>query len=207
MVAADLTPELLDAGRKSATDKGIELEWRQADAEALPFADGSFDVVMSCVGVMFAPHHEAAARELIRVCRRGGTLGLLNWTAGGFIGRLMTAVRPYAPPPPPGVRPPTLWGREEYLRDLLADEVEDAEIEQREPAGGPLCDAGRVPGCLQDPLRPDRRGLPGHLADDPRRVAALDRDLEDLAAGHAVPGSPTFAMDWEYLLLTARRHG
>ncbi len=206
VVAADLTPELLDAGRKSATDKGIELEWRQADAEALPFADGSFDVVMSCVGVMFAPHHEAAARELIRVCRRGGTLGLLNWTAGGFIGRLMAAMRPYAPPLPPGVQPPTLWGREEYLRELLADEVGDAEIEQRELR----VDHFATPAAFRDAFKTlygPTVAVYRHLADDPQRVAALDRDLEDLAAGHAVPGSPTFAMDWEYLLLTARRHG
>jgi ubiquinone/menaquinone biosynthesis C-methylase UbiE len=75
-VASDLTPELLEAGRREAARRGADLEWRQADAEALPFADGEFDVVMSCLGVMFAPHHQASAGELIRVCRPGGTNGL-----------------------------------------------------------------------------------------------------------------------------------
>jgi ubiquinone/menaquinone biosynthesis C-methylase UbiE len=76
VVASDLTPELLEAGRREAARRGADLEWRQADAEALPFADGEFDVVMSCLGVMFAPHHQASAGELIRVCRPGGTNGL-----------------------------------------------------------------------------------------------------------------------------------
>jgi ubiquinone/menaquinone biosynthesis C-methylase UbiE len=79
VVASDLTPELLDAGKASAVQRGAELEWRLADAEALPFEDGEFDVVMSCVGVMFAPHHQVAADELIRVCRPGGTIGLLSF--------------------------------------------------------------------------------------------------------------------------------
>ncbi|TDB89056.1 class I SAM-dependent methyltransferase, partial [Actinomadura sp. 7K534] len=95
VVASDLTPELLEAGRKQAD---ADLEWRQADAEALPFADGEFDVVLSCVGVMFAPHHQAAADELVRVCRPGGRIALLNWTPEGFIGQMFATMKPYAPP-------------------------------------------------------------------------------------------------------------
>jgi ubiquinone/menaquinone biosynthesis C-methylase UbiE len=72
VVASDLTPELFDAGRRLAADRGTELEWQQADAEALPFADGEFDAVLACVGVMFAPNHQASADELVRVCRPGG---------------------------------------------------------------------------------------------------------------------------------------
>ena len=83
VVACDLTPELLAAGQRQAAQQGVELEWRQADAEALPFGDDQFDVVMSCLGVMFAPHHQASADELVRVCRPGGTVGLLNWTPEG----------------------------------------------------------------------------------------------------------------------------
>jgi len=80
VVASDLTPELFEAGRKEAANRGVSLEWQEGDAEALPFGDGEFDAVMSCIGVMFAPHHQAAADELLRVCKPGGSIGLLCWT-------------------------------------------------------------------------------------------------------------------------------
>ncbi len=102
VTASDLTPELLDAGRRRVEAEGLELEWVQADAEHLPFADGSFDVVMSAIGAMFAPHHQDAADELVRVCRPGGTIGLLSWTPEGMIGALFRTMAPFAPPPPPG---------------------------------------------------------------------------------------------------------
>src|ERR1700759_3955901 len=100
VVASDLTPELLEAGRRSAERRGTTLEWRQADAEDLPFADSEFETVMSCLGVMFAPFHQVSADELVRVCRPGGTIGLLNWTPEGFIGQMFATMKPYAPPPP-----------------------------------------------------------------------------------------------------------
>jgi len=109
VVAADLTPELLMEGERLADQCGVRIEWREADAEALPFATDEFDVVMSCVGVMFAPHHPASADELVRVCRAGGTIGLLNWTPAGYIGQMFATMKPYAPPPPPGAQPPPLW--------------------------------------------------------------------------------------------------
>ena len=102
VIASDLTPELFDAGRKIAAGRGVELEWAEADAEAMPFVDNSFDVVMSCIGAMFAPHHQATADEMIRVARPGGTIGMINWTPEGFIGNLFKTMKPYAPPPPPG---------------------------------------------------------------------------------------------------------
>ena len=115
VTASDLTPELLDAGRQRAEAEGLELEWVQADAEHLPFADESFDVVMSCIGVMFAPHHQQAADELVRVCRPGGTLALLSWTPEGMLGALFRTMGEFAPPPPPGAQPPPFWGSEEHL--------------------------------------------------------------------------------------------
>ncbi|MCW2783338.1 MAG: SAM-dependent methyltransferase [Marmoricola sp.] len=87
VVASDLTPEMFDAGRRQAADRGVELEWMEGDAETLPFSDNVFDVVMSCVGVMFAPHHQACADELVRVCKPDGTIGLLSWTPKGSSGR------------------------------------------------------------------------------------------------------------------------
>jgi len=124
VTASDLTPELLEAGRRRAQAEGLELEWVEADAEDLPFEDGSFDVVMSSIGAMFAPHHQDVADELVRVCRRGGTVGLLSWTPEGMIGALFRTMGPFAPPPPPGAQPPPLWGSEEHVRDLFADRVE-----------------------------------------------------------------------------------
>src|SRR6185369_4677884 len=116
VTASDLTPELLEAGRHRAEGAGVSLGWAEADAEHLPFDDASFDVVISSIGVMFAPHHQAAADELVRVCRPGGTLGLLSWTPEGFIGQMFATMKPYAPPPPPGAQPPPLWGRADHVR-------------------------------------------------------------------------------------------
>ena len=108
VVASDLTPELLEVGRRLTENTDLAIEWRVADAEALPFADAEFDRVLSCLGVMFAPHHQAGADELIRVCRPGGTIGLVSWTPTGFIGQMFATMKPYVPPPPPGVQPPPL---------------------------------------------------------------------------------------------------
>ena len=123
VTASDLTPALLEAGRKRAEAEGLELDWVEGDAENLPFEDESFDVVMSAIGVMFAPHHQDAADELVRVCRPGGTIGLLSWTPEGMLGALFATMKPFAPAPPPGVQPPPLWGGEEHLRGLLGDRV------------------------------------------------------------------------------------
>jgi SAM-dependent methyltransferase len=127
VVALDVTPELLQRGRHVADVHGIPVEWVEGDACELPFADAAFDVVLSCVGVMFAPDHQKAAAELLRVCRPGGRIGLLSWTPEGFIGELFRTMGPFAPTPPPGAKPPTAWGSEAYLRDLLGDGVTEVE--------------------------------------------------------------------------------
>jgi len=124
VVASDLTPELLDAGRARAKAAGVELDWTEADAESLPFHDNSFDFVISSIGVMFAPHHQAAADELVRVCRPGGKIGLLSWTPEGMIGDLFRTMGPFAPAPPPGAQPPPLWGSDDHLAQLFGDRVE-----------------------------------------------------------------------------------
>jgi SAM-dependent methyltransferase len=124
VVASDLTPELFEAGRARAAAAGVELEWAEADAHELPFEDESFDTVISSIGVMFAPFHQTAADELVRVCRPGGTIGLLSWTPEGMIGALFRAMGQFMPPPPPGAQPPPLWGSEEHLRELFGGKVE-----------------------------------------------------------------------------------
>jgi SAM-dependent methyltransferase len=130
VTASDLTPELLDAGRARAESEGLELEWVPADAEHLPFDDASYDVVISSIGAMFAPHHQDVADELVRVARPGGTLGLLSWTPTGMIGALFRTMGPFAPPPPPGAQPAPLWGSEEHVRELHGDRVEWRTLER-----------------------------------------------------------------------------
>jgi ubiquinone/menaquinone biosynthesis C-methylase UbiE len=123
VVASDLTPELLEAGRRRPEADGLNIEWVTADAEQLPFESESFDVVMSSIGVMFAPHHQRAADELVRVCRPGGTIALLSWTPEGMVGALFRTMKPFAAQPPPGVQSPLLWGSEEHVAELFGERV------------------------------------------------------------------------------------
>jgi SAM-dependent methyltransferase len=118
VVGLDITPELLEAGRRNAAAAGVEIEWVEGDAEELPYEDASFDVVVSTFGCMFAPRHAVAAAELARVLRPGGRLGLCNWTTDGAIGEFFkTMVTHVGAPPPP--EPPVLWGGEDHVRGLL----------------------------------------------------------------------------------------
>jgi len=130
VTASDLTPELLEAGRGRAEAEGLTLQWVPADAEHLPFEDEAFDVVMSSIGAMFAPHHQEVADELVRVCRPGGTIGLLSWTPEGMLGALFRTMGPFMPPPPPGAQPPPLWGSEAHLAELFGDRVDFATLER-----------------------------------------------------------------------------
>lgn len=205
VIASDLTPEMFDAGRHQAADRGVELEWAEADAEALPFADAEFDVVTSCLGVMFAPHHQAGADEIVRVCKPGGTIGLLSWTPEGFIGEMFATMKPYAPTPPLGAQPPPLWGDADHVRGLLGDRVTDVVARRRTVR----VERFETPEQFRDffkacygPTIVTYRGI----ADQPDRVAELDRALADLARRHH-RGGPGLSMDWEYLLLTARTVG
>ncbi|MFI9771232.1 class I SAM-dependent methyltransferase [Streptomyces sp. NPDC052415] len=200
VVASDLTPELLAVGQQEAEARGATLTWQEADAEALPFEDATFDTVMSCVGVMFAPHHQATADELVRVCRPGGTIGLLNWTPEGFIGQMFATLKPFAPPPPPGAQPPPLWGKEEHVRALLGDRVTDVEGRRRTVRVDMFREPEEFLEFFKAAYGPTI-AVYRNLADDPERAAALDAALTNLASGALQDG----AMEWEYLLLTARR--
>ena len=201
VVASDLTPELFEAGRAAAARCGAELEWQQADAEALPFAHSSFDTVMSCVGVMFAPHHQRSADELVRVCRPGGTIGLISWTPEGFIGQMFATMTPYAPPPPPGASPPPLWGDEDHVRELFGDRVTDLEARRQEVRIGRFGNAQAFRDFFKKNYGPTI-AVYRNLGFDTERVAALDQDLVDLARRF---GADDGVMRWEYLLVTARR--
>ncbi|WP_369138389.1 class I SAM-dependent methyltransferase [Modestobacter versicolor] len=128
VTASDLTPELLADGRRRADAAGLQLEWVEADAEHLPFAAADYDVVLSCIGVMFAPHHQEAADEVVRVCRPGGTIALLSWTPEGMLGALFRTMKPFMAPPPPGAQPAPLWGSEEHLQGLFGGRVDWATL-------------------------------------------------------------------------------
>jgi 2-polyprenyl-6-methoxyphenol hydroxylase-like FAD-dependent oxidoreductase/SAM-dependent methyltransferase len=118
VIATDLKPELLSAGRSRALDAGVEIEWISADAEDLPFEDERFDYMLSSIGVQFAPRHEIVARELVRVCSRGGTIALGNWAADGYLGRFWTVMGPYLPAPS-YASPPAGGGRVEHVEELF----------------------------------------------------------------------------------------
>lgn len=205
VVASDLTPELFDAGRRQAADRGVELEWMAADAEALPFPDGEFDVVMSCVGVMFAPHHQTSADELVRVCKPGGTIGLLSWTPEGFIGQMFATMKPFAPPPPTGEQPPPLWGKEDHVRELLGDRVTDIQARKQRVT---ITSFHKPDDFLHYFKSHDGPTISvyKYLAGDEDKVKALDEALTELAATFSdAHGDAPSQMDWEYLLLTAKK--
>jgi len=128
----DLAPSLLDAARLRAGAEGATVEWIEGDAEALPFEDAFFDKVLSVLGVQFAPRHQACARELARVTRRGGTIVLCNWTPQGYIGQFFRTISPYMPEPPRGASPPPLWGDEQHVDEVFAELGVEFEFERRE---------------------------------------------------------------------------
>jgi ubiquinone/menaquinone biosynthesis C-methylase UbiE len=126
----DVTPELFEAARARAEEAGVEIEWIEGTAEALPFEDASFDVVTSAFGSMFAPNHQQTAAELARVCRPGGTIAVTAWTPAGINGQMFGTLGRHMPPPPEGFQPPILWGVEDHMRELLGDWVESIRFER-----------------------------------------------------------------------------
>jgi ubiquinone/menaquinone biosynthesis C-methylase UbiE len=204
VVASDLTPENFEAGRREAEAQAVELDWVEADAEALPFGDGEFDVVTSSVGAIFAPHHQAVADELVRVCRPGGTIGMINFTPEGLISDFFGALAPYGPPPPPGALPPPLWGSEEHARELFGDRLDS--LEMTRSAYVERADSPRAYCELFKQTFGPVIAIYESLANEPDRLAALDRDFLDFAtrANRAAPGGPA-EYHYEYLLLVARK--
>ncbi|MDQ1053499.1 ubiquinone/menaquinone biosynthesis C-methylase UbiE [Arthrobacter sp. SORGH_AS 212] len=205
VVASDLTPELFEAGRREAGNRGVSLEWKEADAEALPFDDAAFDVVMSCLGAMFAPRHQAAADEILRVCKPGGNIGLLSWTPEGFVGRMFATMKPFAPPPPPGAQPAPLWGSEEHVRELLGDRVTDVTVRKQALAVRSFHQPGDFVRYFKSHYGPTI-AVYKHIGADADKVRELDQALTELADSFGdAHGDTPFQMEWEYLLFTARK--
>jgi SAM-dependent methyltransferase len=196
----DYVPDLLERARARAAAEGLEIEFAEGDAENLAFPDASFDAVLSCLGVMFTPDQERAAAELVRVCKPGGTIGLVNWTPAGFIGQLLRTVGKHVPPPA-GVRPPPQWGTEERLGKLLGDAVSRLDIQRRT-----FVFRFRSPDDFASFFR-DNYG-PVHKAfgalDEPGRERLHD-DLTALAREFDQEEGPSAAMPAEYLEVVATR--
>jgi SAM-dependent methyltransferase len=186
----------LARGQAATERAGFPVEWVLADATALPFAAGEFDVVLSCIGAMFAPDQEAAARELLRVCRPGGTIAMTTWTPAGWASRLFGRLAPHLPPPDPGPAP-SAWGEPDRVRALLGPGMSTLDIEERLVR----LDFAGTPAELVEHYR---RHFPPVLAayaatTDP---AALDRGLLEWATGlRAHPGGGGY----EYLLVLGTR--
>ena len=198
VIASDLTPELLEVGRADAARQGVDLTFEEADAEALPYADDSFDAALSCVGVMFAPHHEVAARELTRVVRPGGRLALINWTPEGFVGQLFATLKQFVPAPPAGVQPPPLWGDEQHVRDLLGERVGGLSMERRMLAVDRFASGMEFRDFFRDFYGPTAAAYRA-VGDDEHRRGELDAALVALGEKHLDGGT----MPWEYLLVMA----
>ena len=130
VTSTDYVPQLLEQGRRRAEAERVDVRFQEADAEQLPFDDGSFDVVLSTFGVMFAPNQELAATEMMRVAKPGGRIGLASWTAEGFIGKLFEVVKAFAPPPA-GLRSPMAWGAEPRLVELFGPRASDIRTERK----------------------------------------------------------------------------
>lgn len=203
VVATDLTPELFDAGRREAVAAGAELEWREADAEALPFDDASFDVALSTVGIMFAPHHERAAAELVRVVRPGGRIGLVNWTPEGFIGRLFGVMKPFAAPLPPGGTPAPRWGDEDHVRALLGGAARGVHAYRRSVEISHFASPEEFRDYFKAHYGPTIATY-ARIAEHADKVTELDAGLVALARDYGLRG-PGDVLRWEYLIVTAHR--
>jgi ubiquinone/menaquinone biosynthesis C-methylase UbiE len=204
VIASDITPEHFEAGGREAEARGVELEWVEADAQALPFADAEFDVVTSSFGAMFAPNHQKVADELLRVCRPDGTIGMANFTPDGLAGDFFGVFAPYMPAPPPGALPPLRWGSEEHVRELFRERVEFLQISRKEYSERAPSPSAYVE-LFKETFGPVV-GVYESLADQPGRAAELEREFLEFAtrANRGAPNRPA-EYGYEYLLVVARK--
>jgi SAM-dependent methyltransferase len=198
----DYVPSLLERGKKRAAAEGLEVDFTKGDAEDIPFADAAFDVVLSTVGVMFAPDQERAANELLRVCRRGGKIGLANWTPNGFAGELGRLFGDYLPAPP-GLEPPVLWGTEERLRELLGGGIARLDITPRNFVFR-YRSIQHYLHVLHNHLGPTRQAFE---ALEPARRESLETDVADLVQRFNRSGDETMVVPSDYLEVVAVRNG
>jgi len=200
VVGVDYVPALLERGRERARVERLPVEFREGDAEALPFPDASFDAALSIYGAMFAPDQERAAKELLRVVRRGGRIAMGNWTPGGFIGEMLKVVSKHVPPPA-GVRPPVLWGTETRLRELFGAGVSSLEARPRDFVFR-FRSARDFVGCFRRYYGPTHKAFE---AVGEAGAPALEADLEALATRFDRNRGGALAIPAEYLEVIAVR--
>lgn len=196
----DLAPESVEHARRRAEAEGMEIAFEVGDAEDLPYPDASFDVVLSTIGVMFCPDQEATANELLRVCKPGGKIGLANWTPDSFTGNMLKTVGKHVPPPP-GVKPPSLWGTEERLRELLGDEVSSLQTTRR-TYNFRYPSVEHYVGWFREYYGPTVRAF---AALDTEGQEALAGDLKELCESRNVSGDRTLVAPSDYLEAVAVR--
>ena len=194
VISTDYVPALLDKGRARARAEGLPVHFEEADVENLPFADGTFDIVLSTFGVMFAPDHERSAAEMMRVLRKGGRLGLTNWTPEGFIGRLFKLVGAYVPPPA-GVKSPTLWGSEPHVGRLFGEHAAKIHCNRR-TFNFRYASPAHWLQVFRDFYGPTHKAF---LSLDATAAAALERDILALIAQMNVAGESALVVPSEYL--------
>lgn len=200
VTSTDYVPALLERGRARAEADRLPVVFQEADAEDLPFTDGSFDVVLSVFGVMFTANQDQAASELLRVCRSGGKIGLANWTPDGFIGHIFRTIGKHVPPPA-GAKPPALWGTEQRLRELFGDGISELTINRRlfvfrYHSAEHWIDVFRT---YYGPM------LKAFAALDSNGQAALAKDLLEVLDRFNRGGPNTLAIPSEYLEVVATR--
>jgi 2-polyprenyl-6-hydroxyphenyl methylase/3-demethylubiquinone-9 3-methyltransferase len=203
VVALDITPENFEAGRREAAARGVELDWVVGDAAALPFGEAEFDVVTSSVGAIFAPDHQAVADEMLRVCRPGGTIGMINFTPEGMAREFFELLGRYAPPP--SGLPPILWGSEPHVRELFGDRLASLQMTRRTNVERSPGDPAAYCDFFKETFGPVI-ALRTELASKPDRLAALDRDFLEFAtrANQAPLGQPA-EYPYEYMLVVGGR--
>lgn len=194
VTSTDYVPALLEKGRMRAAAEGLDVAFREADAEALPFYDASFDVALSTFGVMFAPDHARCAGETMRVVRGGGRIGLASWTPSGFIGQMFKAVGRHVPPPA-GLVSPVMWGSEEYLRQLFGDAAASIRA-QPKIFNFRYASAAHMIQIFRDYYGPVHKAF---AALDPGGRLALEQDLTSLIEGANTAGDNSLVVPAEYL--------
>lgn len=206
VVASDVTPEHFVAGRRAAREAGVDLEWVEGDATALPFADAEFDAVTSCFGAMFAADHQATARELLRVCRPGGVIGMMNFAPRGAAGDFFRLLSAYAPPPPPGALSPLVWGTEDHVRLMFGDRVQSLNMTRREYVES--ASSSRQYFDLFKRTFGPMVAIYASLKDQPAQVAELDEAFRRFTAqwNRGAPDGPV-ELPYEYLLVIGRTLG
>jgi SAM-dependent methyltransferase len=200
VTGADYVPSLLDKAITRARAENLSIDFREADAEALPFEDARFDVVLSTYGVMFAPNHAVAASELLRVCRPGGRIGLANWTPEGFVGALLRTVGRHVPPAP-AVASPSLWGKRDYLTSLFGESVSSLAVTHRD-FNFRYASTAHFIDVFRKYYGPTHKAF---AALDATGQAALTRDLEALLREHNRGGSESLVIPGDYVEVVAVR--